>query len=55
MPNENNRQRIKNSKYPNYLLDGEKAIKIPHHDTQNEIIRLMAFFIKKDIAKKYQR
>ena len=26
-----------------------------HHDTQNEIIRLMAFIILRDIAKKYQR
>ena len=32
-------------------MDGEKARKVPHHDTQNEIIRLMAFIILRDIAK----
>ena len=37
------------------LVGWGKAIKIPHHDTQNEIIRLMAFLILRDIAKKYQR
>ena len=26
-----------------------------HHDTQNEIMRLMAFIVLRDIAKKYQR
>ena len=33
----------------------KKRQKYLHHDTQNEIIRLMAFIILRDIARKYQR
>ena len=33
----------------------KKRQKYLHHDTQNEIIRLMAFMILRDITKKYQR
>ena len=33
----------------------KKRQKYLHHDKQNEIIRLMAFIILRDIAKKYQR
>ena len=39
----------------NSWMEKNKRQKYLHHDTQNEIIRLMAFIILRDIAKKYQR
>ena len=39
----------------NSWMEKNKRQKYLHHDTQNEIIRLMAFMLLRDIAKKYQR